>query len=381
MIIKNCKIIFGDRIEEGSVLIKNGKIAEINPNENDDNDDEILDGEGLYLSPGFIDIHIHGAGGYDTMDGTIEAINTISKIIMNHGTTSFLPTTMTVSVEDINKSMRVIKKLKDEGSEGANVLGAHLEGPFISPNAIGAQNSEYLLKPSIENYEKIVEGCEDAVISITLAPEVEGANKLIKYLSAKGVVCSAGHTKASYKEMMQSIRQGISHATHLYNAMTGFNHREPGVVGAVFDSDITTETIADGIHISYPALRLAYKVKTTNKVMLMSDAMMACCMKDGKYALGGQDVYVKEGAARLENGALAGSVLTIDKAVENVYKNCNLPLYEVVKMASYNPAKHCGVEDRKGVITKGYDADLILFDENINIKKVFINGKEKYSTI
>lgn len=378
MIIKNCKIIFTDRIEEGSVLIKDGKIAEINPRENDD---EILDAEGLYLSPGFIDIHIHGAGGYDTMDGTIEAINTISKVIMNHGTTSFLPTTMTVSIEDINKSMKVIKKLKEEGSEGANVLGAHLEGPFISPKAIGAQNSEYLLKPSIENYKKIVEGCEDAVTSITLAPEVEGANELIEYLSSNGIVCSAGHTKADYKEMMESIKHGISHTTHLYNAMTGFTHREPGVVGAVFDSDITTETISDGIHISYPALKLAYKVKTTDKVMLVSDAMMACCMKDGKYALGGQDVYVKEGAARLENGALAGSVLTIDKAVENVYKNCNIPLHEAVKMAAYNPAKHCGVEDRKGLINKGYDADLILFDENINIKKVFINGKEKYSKI
>lgn len=378
MIIKNCKIIFKDKIQDGSVLVKDGKILEINPS---CNDDEVVDAKGLYLSPGFIDIHIHGAGGCDTMDGTEEAVNTISKVIMEHGTTSFIPTTMTVSIEDINKSLKVIKELKEKGSEGANVLGAHLEGPFISPEAIGAQNSKHLLKPSIENYKKMVEGCEDAVTSITLAPEVEGASELIEYISKRGIVCSAGHTKANYEEMNEGIKHGISHSTHLYNAMTGFTHREPGVVGAIFDSKITTETISDGIHISYPALRIAYKVKSTDKVMLVSDAMMACCMKDGKYALGGQDVYVTKGAARLENGALAGSVLTIDRAVENVYKNCNVPLCEAVKMATYNPAKHCKVDNRKGLIKEGYDADLVLFDENIRIKKVFINGKEKYSSI
>lgn len=379
MIITNCKIVYPDKIEEGSVLISAGKIKEINPASFDGED--VIDANGLYLSPGFIDVHIHGAGGYDTMDGTVEAINNISKAILKHGTTSFLPTTMTVAVEDINKSMHVIKKLKEEGSEGANVLGAHLEGPFISPKAIGAQNSEYLLVPSVENYAKMVDGCEDAVVSITLAPEENGAEELIKYASKKGVVCSIGHTKATYDEVKKSIEYGISHSTHLYNAMTGFTHREPGAVGAIFDSNITTETIADGIHISYPALKIAYKIKTTDKVMLVSDAMMACCMKDGMYKLGGQDVEVIKGAARLKNGALAGSVLTIDKAVDNVYKNCNMPLYEAVKMATYIPAKHCSVENRKGLIKEGYDADVILFDENINVKKVYINGREKYSSI
>lgn len=380
MIIKNCRIIYKDRIEQGCVSINEGRIEKINPEFHDD-DENILDAHGLYLSPGFIDVHIHGAGGYDTMDGTEEAINTISKVIAEHGTTSFLPTTMTVSIEEVNKSMKVIKKLKDEGSEGANVLGAHLEGPFVSPHAIGAQNPKHLLAPSIEAYEKMVEGCEDAVVSITLAPEAEGAQEFIENISKRGVVCSAGHTKACYDEMMKSIEWGISHSTHLYNAMTPFTHREPGAVGAIFDSSITTETICDGIHISYPALRIAYKQKTTDKVMLVSDSMMACCMKDGNYSLGGQDVIVSEGAARLKNGALAGSVLTIDKAVKNVYKNCDIPLHEAVKMASYNGAKHCGVHDRKGLIEEGYDADILLFDDDINIRKVFINGEEIYSNM
>ena len=377
MLIKNCNIIYLDKIEKGSVLIENGKIKEINPS--NVNDTEIIDAEGLYLSPGFIDVHIHGAGGCDTMDGTVESINTIAKTIVEHGTTSFTPTTMTVAAEDIRKSMKVIKKLKEEGTEGANVLGAHLEGPFISPKAIGAQNPNFLLAPSVENYNKIVGDYGDAVVSITMAPEVEGAKELIKYLSDNGVTVSMGHTKATYDEAIEGIKCGACHSTHLYNAMTPFTHREPGVVGATFDTDITTETISDGIHISYPALRTAYKQKGTDKVLLVSDAMEACGMPDGQYSLGGQDVIVKNGAARLLDGTLAGSVLTLDKAVKNIYSNSNYPLNEVVRMATYNGAKHCHVEDHKGLIKEGYDADLILFNEDIEIQKVFVKGKKVYN--
>ena len=377
MLIKNCNIIYLDKIEKGSVLVENGKIKEINPS--NVNDTEVIDAEGLYLSPGFIDVHIHGAGGCDTMDGTVESINTIAKTIVEHGTTSFTPTTMTVAAEDIRKSMKVIKKLKEEGTEGANVLGAHLEGPFISPKAIGAQNPNFLLAPSVENYNKIVGDYGDAVVSITMAPEVEGAKELIKYLSDNGVTVSMGHTKATYDEAIEGIKCGACHSTHLYNAMTPFTHREPGVVGATFDTDITTETISDGIHISYPALRTAYKQKGTDKVLLVSDAMEACGMPDGQYSLGGQDVIVKNGAARLLDGTLAGSVLTLDKAVKNIYNNSNYPLNEVVRMATYNGAKHCHVEDHKGLIKEGYDADLILFNEDIEIQKVFVKGKKVYN--
>lgn len=373
MLIKNCNIIYLDRIEKGSVLIKDGKIKEINPLVCDDS--EVIDAKGMYLSPGFVDVHIHGAGGYDTMDGTFEAINEIAKTISKFGTTSFTPTTMTVSIEDIKKSMKVIKEAKLNGTDGANVLGAHLEGPFISPNAIGAQNPKYVEAPSIETYNEMVGDASDAVVSITLAPEVAGAKELIKYLSEKGVICSIGHTKATYEEAIDGIKCGCCHSTHLFNAMTPFTHRAPGVVGAVFDSEITTETISDGIHIAYPALRVAYNQKGLDKVLLVTDAMMACGMPNGKYALGGQDVFVENGAARLENGSLAGSVLTLDRAVKNVYENSSYALYDVVKMATFNGAKHCGVADRKGLIKEGYDADLILFDEGINVKKVIVNGK------
>jgi N-acetylglucosamine-6-phosphate deacetylase len=373
MIIKNCKIIFQDNIENGEVLIKNGKIEKINPNSF--YNEEIIDGEGCYLSPGFIDVHIHGAGGFDTMDGTVESIISISKVIAAYGTTSFLPTTMTCALEDIKKAVEAAAACMKEGTEGAQVVGVHLEGPYISPQMIGAQNPNYVEKPSIESFNYIAGDHISSIKSITLAPEVKGAKELIEYIKSLGIVVSIGHSKATYNEAVEGIKWGIGHSTHLYNAMTPFSHREPGIVGAVFDTDITTETISDGIHITYPALRIAYKQKGFDKVLLVTDAMMACGMPEGKYSLGGQDVFVKEGAARLKEGNLAGSILTLDKAIRNVYKNNNYALYEVVKMATYNGAKHCGIADRKGLIKEGYDADLVLFDEDINIKKVIINGK------
>ena len=379
MLLKNCNIVFLDKIEKGSILIEDGIIKEINPSEI--NLQNAIDCKGLYVSPGFVDVHIHGAGGHDTMDGTFEAINEISKTICKYGTTSFTPTTMTMSADDILKSMMSIKKAKIEGTDGAIVLGAHLEGPFISPSAIGAQNPNYLIAPSYENFELMTGDAIDAVVSITMAPEVEGAKELASILSSKGIRCSMGHTKATYEQAIDGIKHGFCHSTHLFNAMTGFTHREPGVVGATFDSDITTETISDGIHISYPSLRVAYKQKGTDKTLLVTDAMCACGMPDGTYALGGQPVIVKNGAARLENGALAGSILTLNRAVKNIYDNTNYPLYEIVKMASYNGAKYCRVDDRKGQIKENFDADLTIFNENIDVKMTIIDGKIVYNNL
>jgi len=185
-----------------------------------------------------------------------------------------------------------------------------------------------------------------------------------------------GHTVATYDQAMEGIRAGVNHSTHLFNAMTPFTHRSPGVVGAIFDSDITTETISDGIHVSYPSLRTAYKIKTTEKVLLITDAMMACGMPDGTYTLGGQDVFSKDGAARLSSGALAGSILTMDKAVKNVFEHTDLPLHEVVKMASYNGAAFIGAEKNKGKIALNYDADLLILSKDLSVEHVFIEGKQ-----
>lgn len=371
MIFKDFNLIFPDRIEKGTVQIKEGKIVSFHP---DESEDEIIHGQGRYLSPGFIDIHIHGAGNHDTMDGTFEALDTISKTIANHGTTGFLPTTMTVSLKDINTAVEVAKEAQGNVG-GASILGVHLEGPFISKMAIGAQNPNFVEKPTLENFKEMVGQNMDFIKNITIAPEVDGALELIPYLRENNINVSMGHTKATYEEAMEGIKAGVNHSTHLFNAMTPFTHREPGVVGAIFDTDITTETISDGVHISYPSLRTAYKVKTTDKVLLITDAMMACGMPDGTYSLGGQPVISKNGAARLESGALAGSILTMDKAVQNVYHNTDLPLHEVIKMASYNGAKFIGVEDKKGKIALNFDADLLILDESLEVQHVYIAGK------
>lgn len=377
MLIKNIKIVFPDSIVPGSVVIQNDKIYKIFLNHNPRYDGETLDGENLYLSPGFIDIHIHGALGCDTMDATKESLSNISNTILQHGVTSFLPTTMTCSKEDIRKAIQNISEVMKSNSLDNNILGVHLEGPFISKEKIGAQNPNFLLEPSVENFKDIVGDYEEIIKIVTLAPEIDGANELISYLKEKNIVASIGHSNAKYEQTLESIKQGISHATHLYNAMSSFNHREPGAVGAILNSNITAECILDGVHIHYGALDIALKIKSTNKIILITDAMSACCMKDGNYSLGGQDVIVKDSSARLKNGALAGSVLTLDKAVKNVKDNLDIPLYEIIKLLTINPSKVCGTQRTKGIIKENYDADLILFDEDINIKHVFVGGKHK----
>jgi len=372
MIFKDFMVIFTDRIEKMSVQIKDSKISSFNP---DFSKDEVIEGEGRYLSPGFIDIHIHGAGNHDTMEGTFDALEIISKTIAEHGTTTFLPTTMTVDVKEIRKAVEAIKVAQGSVT-GASIGGVHLEGPFISEDAIGAQNPNYVIRPTLDSFKEMVGDHTDLIKSITMAPEVDGALELIPYLRKNDINVSMGHTVATYDQAMEGIRAGVNHSTHLFNAMTPFTHRSPGVVGAIFDSDITTETISDGIHVSYPSLRTAYKIKTPEKVLLITDAMMACGMPDGTYTLGGQDVFSKDGAARLSSGALAGSILTMDKAVKNVFENTDFPLHEVVKMATYNGALFIGAEKSKGKIALNYDADLLILSKDLNVEHVFIQGKQ-----
>lgn len=291
MLLINCNIIYLDRIEKGTILIKNGKITEFNPTHV--SDDIIIDCDGLYVSPGFIDIHIHGAGGFDTMDGNFESINEISKTLCKFGVTSFTPTTMTMTIEDISKSLQEIKKAKEKGTDGSQVIGAHLEGPFISPKSIGAQNPMYIIEASYKNFERLVGDSIDIIKTITMAPEIEGVNELASILASKGIRCSIGHSSATYKEALDGINSGFCHATHLFNAMSGFSHREPGVVGAVFDSDITAEIICDGVHISYPSLRVACKQKGVENMILVTDAMCACGLGSGIYSLGGNLLLLK----------------------------------------------------------------------------------------
>ncbi|MEG6567420.1 N-acetylglucosamine-6-phosphate deacetylase [Thermoanaerobacterium saccharolyticum] len=374
LIVNGRLLVDGNIVDDKDVLIEGNKISAIGNGLYADN---TIDAEGNYVSPGFVDIHIHGSSGFDTMDGTFEAINTISKSVAMHGTTSFLPTTMT---EDKGKIKNAIKNVFDNKDhvEGAEILGIHMEGPFINSKQKGAQDDKFILKPTIENFTEICGDYIGVVKLVTIAPEVEGALDLIKYLREKNIIASVGHTDSTYDDVASGFKAGITHATHVFNAMKGFHHREVGTVGAVFDLDISAEVIADGIHSVFPAIRTLIRLKGKEKVNLITDAMMATNLRDGLYQLGGQDVYVKDGAARLKSGVLAGSTLTLDKAVKNILFNADLTLPESVALASYNSAKVIGVDDKKGLIKEGYDADIIIFDENIEIKKTIVGGKIVY---
>ncbi len=331
--------------------------------------------------PGFIDEHVHGAAGSDAMDGTMEDLGKIANALASEGTTAFLATTMTQSPENITKALKAVKAYRELSPEsGAEILGVHLEGPFISKNFVGAQPIEYVAKPSVEVFKKYQDASGDCVRIVTLAPEVEGSTELIKYLVSQNIVASIGHTNATYADVKKAVEAGATNLTHTYNAMKPLHHREVGTVGSglLFD-ELNCECICDGIHVSGPAIQLLHKNKPADKMTLITDAMRAKHMPDGVSELGGQVVIVKNGEARLENGTLAGSVLKMNNAVKNVMKFLNLPLEEVVKLASQNPAKNLGVFDQMGSIKEGKRADFVILDKDLNVVQTVRNGKVIYT--
>ncbi|SIR43300.1 N-acetylglucosamine-6-phosphate deacetylase [Halanaerobium kushneri] len=374
-LIKNAKIILEDRIINKGSIIFNQENAEIEKvaayNLKEDEKMEVIDARGGYLAPGMIDIHIHGGGGFDTMDASAEALNKISKVLAEHGITSFLPTTMTMAREEIQASLENIRQAKEKGTEGARVLGTHVEGPFISSEYIGAQNSENLIEPEI----KLLRDYYDVVKVVTMAPEVEGALELIEELHQHKITASAGHSAATYEEFQQAYQKGMDHFTHLYNAMTGLHHRRPGLVGAAFDSDATVELIVDLIHHHQAVDRFTIQAKGVDRVILVSDGMEATGLAEGEYELGGQKVIVKDGAARLESGVLAGSVLTLDQAVRNLLEITDLSIPEIFRMVTLNPARKLDLAHKLGRLKAGYQADIVLFDQDFKVEKTFVSGK------
>ncbi|MCI6508471.1 MAG: N-acetylglucosamine-6-phosphate deacetylase [Bacilli bacterium] len=362
---------------KGNLIIEDGKIASLG-NESAQGLMELP--ENYTVIPGFIDEHIHGAMGSDAMDGTFKDLSTIAKALASEGTTGFLATTMTQSPENICHALNAVKEYREQNpEEGAEILGVHLEGPFIAKEHVGAQPIEYVQKPLVETFKVYEEASGNNIKIVTLAPEVEGAENLIKYLVSKHIVASVGHTGATYEDVKRAIAAGASNATHTYNAMKGVHHREVGTVGATFLFDeINAEIICDGIHISAPAIQLLYKNKPHNKFTLITDAMRAKHMPDGMYELGGQPVIVKNNEARLENGTLAGSVLKMNLAVKNVMKFLNLPLEEVVKYATINPARNLHIDNEVGSIKVGKRANLVVVDENLNVIMTIRDGKVIY---
>lgn len=362
---------------KGNLIIEDGKIASLG-NESAQGLMELP--ENYTVIPGFIDEHIHGAMGSDAMDGTFKDLLTIAKALASEGTTGFLATTMTQSPENICHALNAVKEYREQNpEEGAEILGVHLEGPFIAKEHVGAQPIEYVQKPLVETFKVYEEASGNNIKIVTLSPEVEGAENLIKYLVSKHIVASVGHTGATYEDVKRAIAAGASNATHTYNAMKGVHHREVGTVGATFLFDeINAEIICDGIHVSAPAIQLLYKNKPHNKFTLITDAMRAKHMPDGMYELGGQPVIVKNNEARLENGTLAGSVLKMNLAVKNVMKFLNLPLEEVVKYATINPARNLHIDNEVGSIKVGKRANLVVVDENLNVIMTIRDGKVIY---
>ncbi len=375
-VIINGKIITRSGIVENKVLVFNETIQHIQ--EEVPTDCHIIDAKGMYIAPGLIDVHVHGSCGADTMDQTKEAIEVISSGISKNGVTSFLPTTMTMSQEDIYGALDIIRLCMNQSLNGAKVLGAHMEGPFINAIYKGAQSDNYIVKPRYE----FIENYTDVIKLVSYAPEMDENYSFTKAVKEKtDITLSIGHTNATYNQAKEAFKCGCSHVTHLFNAMTPLNHREPGVVGAALTSDVFTELIADTIHVNPQLFQFVLDNKGKHKMVLITDSMRAGCMKDGVYDLGGQAVYVKDGAARLESGNLAGSVLTLNKAVYNFFKNTNLTIDESIHMASLNPATSIGIANRKGSLEIGKDADISIFDEEMNCYLTIVEGREVYNQL
>jgi len=310
---------------------------------------EVIEANDKFVVPGYIDIHIHGGGGSDVMDGNYEAINQIAITHSRFGTTAFLPTTMTMSKNKIIRSLRSICEAAEKGTTGAKILGVHLEGPYINPEKKGAQKEKDIKKISIEEFLEFNHVSGNLIRLVTIAPEIPGAVDFIRWLNKKGIITSAGHSNATYMQVEEGIQAGLSQVTHLFNAMRGLHHREPGIIGAALaSSKLTVEVIADGIHLHPMVIKIVIEIKGDEKVVLVTDAIRATGINEGIYDLGGQKIIVKQGQARLKTGVLAGSVLTMDKAVKNLVTKVGIPLTKAIKMASFNPAKCIGIDDRKG---------------------------------
>ncbi len=372
------KIITPGGIVEGCALVYNEKITNIIDAVLVPAGADVLYADGRYISPGFIDIHVHGYMGEDVSDGKVEGLRIIAKGILQNGVTSFLPTTMTVSEGEINTAFDAVRSVKNESRnwDGAEILGVHAEGPFINASKKGAQAAENIKKPDASFVLKNT----DIIKTVTLAPETDAGHVCIKELAAKtDILLSMGHTDATYEEAMSAVADGIGHATHLFNAMSALAHRNPGVVGAVFASDVSCEIIADTFHI-HPGLFSIVSELKKDKLVLITDCTRAGGMPDGEYSLGGQPIYLKGIECRLGDGTIAGSVLRLNKAVANMLKYTSLSIKSVVEMVTVNAARVIHEDDRIGSLETGKNADIVIFDDEINIYKTIKGGRLVYSS-
>ncbi|WP_322807997.1 N-acetylglucosamine-6-phosphate deacetylase [Thermanaerothrix sp.] len=359
-----------------AVVVEEGKIVAIEPEGVQPGPgDAVIDAHGLWVVPGMIDIHIHGIGGVDTMDATEEALQKMAHFLVRHGVTAFLPTTVSASRSSTWMAIRAVESYSPT-TKGAQCLGIHLEGPYLNPNYSGAQPAEHLRPIDPQEYQEWLKS--EVVRLVTLAPELEGAPEFIAAGRARGVYFAAGHSGADYDRMMLAASYGLSQATHLFNGMPSYHHRQPGIIGAVLDCEaIIPQLIVDGIHLHPATVRLVVKAKGPDRVILISDAMRATGLPDGQYSLGDQLVEVKNGIARTLKGGLAGSTLTLDAALRNALQFTGLSLRDVLPMVTSVPAKAIGL-NHKGGIKPGADADIVLLDGNLEVSLTMVRGVVAY---
>ncbi len=374
-------------IRAGTVVMQDGVILGVHERDVDVPDATTLNAGGQYVAPGFIDIHVHGGGGHDFMDGTEEAFLKIAELHARYGTTALVPTTLTAEKEDLLQTLDVYERANLKNSRGATFLGIHLEGPYFAQSQRGAQDPRYIRNPDPKEYEEIL-AYSPSIVRWSAAPELPGAIPFGRRLREKGILAAVAHTDAIYEDVLLAYENGYSLATHLYSAMSGVTRRNAfryaGVIESAFLLDMDVEIIADGVHLPAPLLKLVYKIKGADRTALITDAMRAAGMPEGVSTLGslknGLTVIVEDGVAKLpDRTAFAGSVATTNQLVRNMVQMADVSLLDAVRMASTTPARIMGVDSRKGVLAPGKDADLVIFDENITIDTTIINGKIVYS--
>lgn len=365
-----------EEIADGFVAIEAGKIRHVG-RWTEDRCDRLLDFRGFYVAPGLVDIHVHGGGGHDAMDP--EGIEGLSEFLARGGVTSYLPTTHTAPHERIMEAVEAIGRGVRGGVNGAIPLGIHMEGPYINPEMSGAQNADHVRPPDIGEIAEIYEASRGSLKVVTLAPEMEGGLDAIRWLASNGVVPAAGHTDATHGAMVDAIDAGLSHASHLFNRMRGFHHREPGAAGAALADDrVTVELVADGFHLHPTTLRLASRLKGPDKTVLVSDSIPPTGLSEGEYDFGGFRITVSGGRSLLESGRLAGSIITLGDAVRNMVRLAGSSVQDAVEMASTTPARIAGVSKAKGRLSPGMDADITILDGDLSPALTMVGGEIVY---